>query len=72
MAKKQTAMMELFDIIESQIGKSFPEEIKTHFIQMEREQIISFALNYFCGENDDTKEQLSIAIQKHFEKTFKP
>ncbi len=35
---KQTAMMELFGIIESQIGKSFPNEIKTNFIQKEREQ----------------------------------
>lgn len=32
MEKQKTAMQDLFEIIEKQVGKNFPQEIKEHFI----------------------------------------
>lgn len=39
MELQKTAMHDLFGIIEKQIGKNFPQEIKEHFIGREKEQI---------------------------------
>jgi hypothetical protein len=69
MQKQKTAMQDLFGIIESQIGKNFPQEIKEHFIGREKEQIINAYVECWINDGGNGNHKLKEA-ENYYKETF--
>lgn len=72
MELQKTAMQDLFGIIEKQIGKNFPQEIKEHFIGREKEQIYNaFDAGVQALEDTGVFVRASCMVDEYYSKTYK-